>query len=194
MKTTRASLLLRVRDRGDSDAWEEFVALYRPLLVRYALRRGLAADEAEDVAQYCLLVMARKIDRFEYDPNRGRFRGWLRKMVNDRVASVCRDRRERLAESDDFKRPQEREEQPDRVWQRIWLEEHLKYCMKQVRGHFTPKTLEAFKRFALLGQPIEEVCAALGMTANQVYISKSRVLQRLRELMRPFIGEDPLDL
>lgn len=192
METTRASLLLRVRDHEDSDAWEEFVALYRPLLERYARARGLNADEVEDVAQHCLLTIARKMGEFDYDPQRGRFRGWLRKMVNDRVASVFRRRRERLADSADLERPQVREEPPDAVWQRIWLEEHLKYCMGQVRDQVAPKTFEAFQQFAVENRPIDEVREALGMSANQVYVAKSRVTQRLRELMQPFVGDEAL--
>jgi RNA polymerase sigma-70 factor (ECF subfamily) len=190
MDTTRASLLLRVRDRGDSLAWGEFDTLYRPLLKRYASARGLGADDAEDVAQHCLLTVARKIREFEYDPTRGRFRAWLRKLVNDHVSSVFRRRREQAARTGDFERPQEREPLPDEEWERIWLEEHLKYCMNLVRKQVAPQTFEAFYRVAIEDWPVERTCQELGMTANQVYVAKSRMTRRLQALMRDLAGGD----
>lgn len=189
MDTTRASLLIRVRNPADSQAWEEFVALYRPLLVRYARARGLDANDAEDVAQHCLAAIAQKISAFRYDRQRGRFRSWLRRIVNNHVSNLLRRHRERLAETHDFERPQQREESPDEAWEKIWLEEHLKYCMKQVRTQLTPHTFEAFHRVAIEGWPVEKVCAALGMSANQVYLAKSRVTRRLRGLMCELVGE-----
>ena len=38
--TTRASLILRLRHPDDAAAWEEFVAIYQPLIFRLAKSRG----------------------------------------------------------------------------------------------------------------------------------------------------------
>jgi len=190
MKTTQASLLLRVRDHADSGAWEEFVALYRPLLMRYARARGLAVEDAEDVTQHCLTAVTRKISDFEYDPVRGRFRGWLKKMVNNRVATLLSRRRERNAGSAELRRPQEREKEPEAVWEQVWLEEHLRYCCEHVSGEVRPHTYEAFRRVAVEQQPVREVCEALALTPNQVYVAKSRVSRRLQDMMKTIYGED----
>jgi hypothetical protein len=45
---TPASLLSRVRDHEDTAAWSEFDVRYRDRIIRYALRRGLQAHDAED--------------------------------------------------------------------------------------------------------------------------------------------------
>ncbi|HJN10352.1 MAG: hypothetical protein QGG09_11400 [Pirellulaceae bacterium] len=47
---TRNSLLLKVRDPADADAWIEFAAIYRPVIYRLARRRGLQDADAEDLA------------------------------------------------------------------------------------------------------------------------------------------------
>lgn len=190
MDTTRASLLLRIRDRDDSHAWGEFIALYRPLLVRYARARGLDAATAEDVAQHCLTAIVSKIREFDYDPCRGRFRGWLKKMANDRVVNVIARRRERAAESALVKRPQAREPLPEETWEQIWLEEHLRHCCERIREQVEPRTYEAFQRSAIQQQPISEICAALGMNAGQVYVAKARVTRRLQDAMRELLGDD----
>ncbi len=190
MNTTRASLLKRVKDQEDADAWREFVGLYRPLLVRYASARGLPADDAEDVAQHCLGAMTQKLADFEYDPGKGRFRAWLRRIVDNRVNSMFRRRRELPARTGDFDRPHERERPPDEAWEQIWLEEHLKLCLRQVRVQVAPTTYDAFHRVAIDDWPVEKVCESLGMSPNQVYVAKSRVTRRLQDLMRDLLGED----
>lgn len=49
MTTTRATLLARLKNRSDAEAWSQFQKLYAPLLYRYARGRGLSREDAEDV-------------------------------------------------------------------------------------------------------------------------------------------------
>lgn len=37
MDETRSTLLIRLRDRGDQEAWQIFDQLYRPMLVGFAI-------------------------------------------------------------------------------------------------------------------------------------------------------------
>jgi len=46
---TRASLLLRLRDAQDGEAWREFVDLYAPLVYGYARKQGLQDADAADL-------------------------------------------------------------------------------------------------------------------------------------------------
>ena len=48
---TRQSLLVRLRDPRDGQAWGEFVAIYAPLIDRLARARGLQAADAADLSQ-----------------------------------------------------------------------------------------------------------------------------------------------
>ena len=190
METTRVSLLIRVRDRSDSLAWGEFAALYRPIIMRYAHKRGLGRDDAEDLAQSCLATIAEKIASFEYDPRRGRFRAWLRTIVNNRIQNMLARHCERTAESGELRRPQACERSPDEIWEQICLEEHLKHALEQVRPQVEPKTFEAFRLVVLEERPVEQVCKLVDMTANQVYVARSRVTQRLRETMAELFDEN----
>jgi RNA polymerase sigma-70 factor (ECF subfamily) len=56
--TTRISLLMRVRDHGDRQAWTDFVTLYRPVSYRFARRRGLQEADAQDLTQSVLTAVA----------------------------------------------------------------------------------------------------------------------------------------
>ena len=39
--TTRLSLLLRIRDAANAEAWTRFVQIYAPMIHRFGIRRGL---------------------------------------------------------------------------------------------------------------------------------------------------------
>ena len=49
--TTRATLLVRLRDAGDEDAWQQFLELYAPVVFRLYRRRGLQDADAADLTQ-----------------------------------------------------------------------------------------------------------------------------------------------
>src|SRR5436305_180592 len=94
--STRASLLVRLRDPRDGAAWREFVDLYAPLVYGYARKRGLQDADAADLTQEVLRAVAGAVGRLEYDPARGAFRNWLftvvrRKLSNWQAAKRNRD-------------------------------------------------------------------------------------------------------
>ncbi len=70
-------MIQRLQDTGDDAAWEEFASIYRPIIVRIALRRQLQFDDAEDLAQQVLLLVLKNISNWKTDPARARFRTWL---------------------------------------------------------------------------------------------------------------------
>jgi RNA polymerase sigma-70 factor (ECF subfamily) len=191
MDTTHSNLLVRLKDPDDAAAWREFGAIYRPMLLRFARSCGLPDEEAEDVTQFCMTSVLRNIRTFQYDRRKGRFKGWLRTMVNNRVRNVLRGRHEQLAESGDFKRAQQREPAPDDRFDEIWMDEHLKYCIGLVQAEVEPLTFDAFRRYVLEEQPAAQVCADLGMTPNQLYKVKWRVTQKVGEKMKALIDGGP---
>ena len=83
--TTRVSLLSRVRDPRDSEAWTRFEATYGDLIVRYARARGLSFHDALDARQIVLARLATVLRGFHYDPARGRFRTYLGAVVRSVV-------------------------------------------------------------------------------------------------------------
>ena len=184
MDTTRASLLVRVRDPQNSQAWRQFDAIYRPMLYRFARARGLDHADAEDIVQQCMGAVQKYIREFDYDPARGRFKGWLRTMLNNRVRNLAKARHEQVAESQDFKRPQHREESPDETFERLWMQEHLRHCLRELESEVESSTFQAYQAYVIEERPVEEVCRELNMTANQLYKIKWRVTQRLGEKMK----------
>jgi RNA polymerase sigma-70 factor (ECF subfamily) len=190
MDTTRPSLLIRIKEPRNLAAWEEFDALYRPLLYRFAQLRGLGHADAEDIVQHCMGRVHEHIRTFEYDARKGRFKSWLRTMVNNRWRNMIRDRHEQLAQSQDFRQAQQREETPEETFDRVWAQEHLKAAMRWLRHEVDGKTFQAFQRYVIEDQPVKEVCDTLDLSANQLYKIKWRLTQQLRDKMADLEGED----
>ena len=59
-----------------------------------------------------------------------------------------------------------------------------------IRADFNEATWAAFWATAVEDRPANEVAAELGVTANAVYLARSRIRKRLRELLVE-LGEEP---
>ncbi|MHC5028288.1 MAG: RNA polymerase sigma factor [Planctomycetota bacterium] len=180
MDQTRSTLLVRLRDRSDQTAWRTFDDLYRPMLQGYARARGLDAASADDVAQLCIAAVLEQIGTYEH---LGSFRAWLRTIVERRICDLYRKRREVQADTGVWASRPGEEEAPPELFDRIWQISHLRYCAEQVREQVAPHTYEAFAACGLEGRPAAEVAERMGLSVNQVYVAKHRVLERVRAMM-----------
>ena len=86
--TTRASLLLRLADPADQQAWADFVTLYEPLVHRLLRKSGLQDADLRDVTQEVFLAVSRNVARFEPIHGRGSFRGWLRTVTRNFMVNL----------------------------------------------------------------------------------------------------------
>src|SRR5277367_6578274 len=92
--TTPASLLLRLRDPQDHQAWVEFVSLYEPVAYRLLRRSGLQDADAREVMQDLFMAVSRSIDRWDPAKERGSFRGWLRRVARNLVINWLNRRKQ----------------------------------------------------------------------------------------------------
>ena len=190
MDTTQPSLLLRIRNREDAVAWRTFDTIYRPLLERYARARGLRDADVEDVVQHCMQAVSDHIGSFDYDPAKGRFKSWLRTLVNNRVRSLATKRRESQADSAVMDRAVAHEESPEALFERLWDQEHLWHCLRIMKCEVEPQTFEAFRRYVIEEQPASVVCEELGLTRGNLDTIKWRMTGRLGDHMRRLLGTD----
>ena len=96
---TRPSLLLRLRDPGDGEAWQLFVDLYAPLVYGLARKRGLQDADAADLTQEVFRSVADAVRRLEYDPRKGTFRGWLYTVTRNKIYNFLSGQRHRRTAS-----------------------------------------------------------------------------------------------
>jgi RNA polymerase sigma-70 factor (ECF subfamily) len=186
---TRASLLLRLRNPRDRDAWKEFVELYAPLVYGYARKQGLQDADAADLSQDVLSAVAGAIGRLEYDPGRGAFRNWLFTLVRRRLADWRAAQGRRVQGSGDTGLHQMLEQclspqEAEASWEAEWKRQVFIWACEQVRRDVADTTWQAFWKTAVEGQPGKTVAADLGLPVAAVYNARSRVLARLKELVQ----------
>ena len=71
---TRQSLVVRLSDPSDREAWTWFTETYAPLVYRFLRNQGLQDADARDVAQEVFIVALRAAPRFRGD---ARVSTWL---------------------------------------------------------------------------------------------------------------------
>jgi RNA polymerase sigma-70 factor (ECF subfamily) len=186
MDDTRKSLLLRAQT-GEEHAWQDLTDLYRPLIVGWLKRQGVATRDIDDLGQEILLKVVKYLPSFEHSGRAGAFRSWLRTIICNRTIDYWRAEGAG-AESSGTRGAAaalQEVEDPNSDLNRRWDEEHDRYvlgCLLDLVGEeFEPATLQAFRRLTLDGASGAEVAGELGLTVPAVYMAKSRVLKRIRQ-------------
>jgi RNA polymerase sigma factor (sigma-70 family) len=194
---TRASLLVRIRDGRDQEAWRQFVQLYAPVVYGFARKRGLQDADAADVMQDVLRSVAGAATRLNYDPARGSFRGWLYTVARNKIFNFLEAGRHKLGRGsgDSGARAQlEALAGPEWGLAESWDEEYERnlaaLALERVRGEVQAATWQAFWQTAVEGRSAREAGATLDMTAGAVYVARSRVLARLKEEVQRLQEQD----
>jgi RNA polymerase sigma-70 factor (ECF subfamily) len=181
---TSASLLERLRDQRDAQAWQKLVVVYTPLMRAWLRPAGLQPFDVDDLTQRVLQVVVRKLPQFEHSGRPGAFRAWLRGITVNVLRESWRARQpaEQPPATDALL---EQLEDPASDFGCWWDREHdghvVSGLLRLVEGDFAPTTWRAFRRIVLDDLPAATVAAELHMTVNAVLIAKSRVLARLRQ-------------
>jgi len=96
-----AERIVAVANHGDRAAFGQLFEYFGPRLKSYFIRAGLAASQAEELAQETMLSVWRKADQF--DPSRAGASTWIFVIArNLRIDLLRRQRSEQSAVSDPF--------------------------------------------------------------------------------------------
>jgi RNA polymerase sigma-70 factor (ECF subfamily) len=188
---TRPSLMLRLRDPQDQQAWTQFVAIYEPLVLRMLKQRGLQEADARDVTQLVVLAVTQAVDRWKPDGRDASFRRWLFGIARksalkfiERGATSRGPARRGVGGTDMLdllKNLPEPEHRTVTVFDDEYRNEIFDWAAERVRDEFRESTWQAFWRTCVLNEPIAEVADCLGMTTGNVYVARTRVIARLRQ-------------
>jgi len=194
--TTRASLLMRLCDSEDHEAWVEFVNLYEPVIYRSLRQRGLQDADARDVMQELLLAVSRSIDQWEPRKQHASFRSWLRRVVRNLTVSWLRQcpRRAVPAGGGDLQAMLDMlpaandlgSIEFDRELRRVLFQR----ASERVRGQVHRSSWDAFWETAVLGMSAAEAASKLGMSVEAVLVAKCRVLARLRAVVAEWESDE----
>ena len=184
--TTNTILLDGLADPANDLIWREFDGRYRPVIEAFARRLGLSADDAVDAAQETLADFARDYRAGRFDRTRGRLRSWIFGIARHRVIDMQRVKgRRREWRGESALADLSTGDDPERTWRDEWRKAMLRAAMHELHAgsKLDPRTVRAFERIAFDHAAAADVAAEVGMSVNEVYVAKSRVLKRLQQVM-----------
>ena len=181
MTQTSASLLMRLRELGDREAWALFVKLYGPLIFKWARHVGLNAEDASDLVQDVMALLVRKLPAFRYDQSL-KFRSWLKTVTINKWREQCRRKKLPMSNTtaSGLARLPDNHEQDD-FWQSEYRKQVIATSMKLMESEFPPLTWQACRRYVFDQESPDALAQELGISVWTIYTAKSRLIKRLRE-------------
>ncbi|TWU57994.1 RNA polymerase sigma factor [Rubripirellula reticaptiva] len=188
--TTRPSLLVRLKDTRDHEAWTDFHAVYEPVIYAMCRRRGLQDADAREIVQEVLMAVSRSIANFTNHGD-GTFRGWLSRITRNATIDALRksaSRRETIDASGVMRHLEiiaadnvndETTEEFD--WDR--RQQLFRWAAAEVRQRTGETNWIAFWKSSVDGLSISDVAKELGIGEGAVYVARCRIIKRIRELV-----------
>jgi RNA polymerase sigma-70 factor (ECF subfamily) len=160
------------------------------MIFDFSRSRGLQEQDAAEVMQESLLQIAKSIQDFEYQPERGRFRGWVGSIVRSKLIEFHRkqSRQPKLQDAtlDNISAS------TDGAWNEVWLDHVVEAALSRVEIRLASQTWTAFRLVWLEHVDPSQVAIRLGRDVAWVYLAKSRGLRLLREEVS-FLADEPFD-
>lgn len=186
LSRTTTALLVALHDSANVDAWETFDRRYRPILTGFGRSFGLDDHDAAELAQATLLKFLEQYRDGKYDRGRGRLGTWLVTIAKYRLLDMRRKARatkpvqgeSAILELDDERSVGDAYEQQRRL---AILREALQELRERTKTD--PRTIRAFELLYYHDMTAQAVATDLGMAVQDVYLAKSRVAARIRDIV-----------
>lgn len=187
---TRESLIVQIKDPSNRDAWGKFVDLYRPVIHRIALARGLQDADAQDLTQHVLMAVAASIGRWEKSTESMRFRHWLRRVTRNAILNAISRRPpdqatgtssyQNIVTEIPERADHSLDDETDSLIELEYRRELYLRAAALVRTDVDPITWQAFERTVIGGLSNAQAAQELGKSIGTIYAARSRVMKRLR--------------
>lgn len=191
---TRITLLREVSG-GSEDAWAELTNLYQPLITSWLRTFELQPSDAEDLTQDVLTALFSNVDHFGHNGRVGAFRAWLRTITHNTAADFLRRRSKRDVQlgNSSFASAIAQLTDSGSAISRVFDRQHDRHLLGTLLGRvaseFQDSTMTVFRQHVIEGRGALEVAEEFGVSRHGVYMAKSRVMRRLRELAPGFIED-----
>ncbi len=190
---TRFTLIEKIKDRQDVEAWLEFASIYQPLIFNICRSKGMQHADATDVTQEVLARVAKAIETFNYNDRGATFRGWLYRITRNMAMDFFRQRKRNLLAQTERPIDPWVDNEPSceeaREFQTEFRRQVFVVVAKAVQAQVKPDTWTAFWQTEMEQRSVEEVAANLGMTAGAIYVARSRILARLKKEVQKRLNE-----
>ncbi len=187
---TRQSLLLRLQDHSDRQAWEEFVEIYEPLVYRIGRSKGLQHADSLDLTQDVFAAVGNAIERFDPDPEKGSFRSWLNRIARNLAINLLTRQNGSIGTGETaihnlLDQQPSMDESAVSWFEMEYRRELFRCAADRVRCEFETETWRAFWLTSIEGETTRDVASRLSKSEGAVRLARCRVLAKLkREVSR----------
>ena len=186
---TRLTLLEKIRDKHDNDAWADFTFYYRKYIYNITRRMGLNHHDAEEVVQTVIIKSWDKLPDFQYDSKKGRFRGWLCRVTGNAVKTYYRDHKKRFVEYDALEPEQAAshfetftESEIDILADQEWEQYIPELAWKNIENSFEVNVRQVFYLIKAK-MAVSDIAKKIGIAESSVYVYKKRIQDKLHPEM-----------
>lgn len=184
--TTQVSLILRLRDRSDAEAWEQFVSIYHPLIWSVAKRLQMSDADANDACQNTLLRLSQVVHQWSPNKSNSNFRGWLFRVARNCMLRQFEKEGRRTISAVDQEGEQFLDQlaedgvKGETLFQLEFRRQQFAIAIETVRPSVKPLYWEAFQLSYIENLGIKETAERLETDVKTVYVARHRVLNRIR--------------
>ena len=188
---TRASLILRLQDAEDMAAWDEFSAIYGPVVFNVATSRGFQSADAENLVQEVFMAVASSVSNWLQRDDRGSFRAWLLRIARNAAADMITQKATRSLGLDgseaqvhvvNLPAPSALSSALDLEYERLVFQ----WASERVRASVAEHTWQAFWLTSIEEMSVDAAAAQLNTRPGNIYFARSRVMARIKELVQRY--------
>ena len=186
---TSPVLINRLKNIADEEAWNQFYDIYSPLILAFARQKGCNESLAEDVLQETMCQLLQYMVKFDYNPEKGKFRSYLLQVVSSRIQRLKSVKvhtvpfqHEEEETSLDFS--DTRIKDPWDEFDKLWKNNLMIHAFARVQKRVHPLTWKSFELFVIEKRAADHVATELKLAKNTVYKHKKRVMDLLEEEIR----------
>lgn len=186
---TRQTLLMRVKNQDDEQAWDEFVSYYKTFIRVILKYLNISENDIEDLSQDILLKIWKAFARLDYDAEKARFRTWMNTVIRNAVIDFHRSRNRKVktvanGEEVNHESFPLDEDQFSKIIDREWRAHITNLALENIRPEFSGNAIEVFD-MCLNGTAVKTIAETLNLAEASVYKLRSRVEEKLiKEIKR----------
>lgn len=169
--------------------------MYRRMLHGFVRRTGLDAAAADEVVQEIMIVAAKAMPGFKYQPERCSFKGWLLNLARYRLADHFRKLHRQVpllhpgsslhSEEYSLENLPSPSAFPSAVeWELEWQERLAETALERVKELTSPLQFQMFHLYVVKHWPAAKVASTVNVSRGSVYLAKFRVGALLKKEVR----------
>jgi len=186
---TRTTLIHRLKNWQDQSSWQDFFDTYWKLIYGVAIKGGLTKTEAQDVVQETMFSVAKHMPNFKYDRNIGSFKAWLLNMTRWRIIDQLRKRGYSVDSRMEDKLINQSNSDLETLWDAEWEKNLFDAAIAKVKRRLDPQKYQIFDFYVNKQWMPDKVAKTFGISINQVYLAKHRVVELIKEEVKQLKAE-----